>query len=87
MRSHGAGSVAIILQRSRSERLLNLLQALRRHRRPVSAQTPASELAVSVRTLYRDISSLKAQGADIVGEPGVGYVQRPGFVLPPLISV
>lgn len=70
---------------SRSERLLNLLQVLRRYRRPVSAQTLANEMAVSVRTLYRDIASLKAQGADIEGEAGIGYVLRPGFVLPPLM--
>lgn len=75
----------MILLMSRSERLLKLLQALRRHRRPVSAQALADELAVSVRTLYRDISSLKAQGAEIMGEPGIGYVLRPGFVLPPLM--
>ncbi|RYH70142.1 MAG: YafY family transcriptional regulator [Alcaligenaceae bacterium] len=70
---------------SRSERLLNLLQVLRRHRRPVSAQTLADEVTVSVRTLYRDIASLKAQGAEIEGEAGIGYVLRPGFVLPPLM--
>jgi predicted DNA-binding transcriptional regulator YafY len=70
---------------SRSERLLNLLQVLRRHRRPVSAQTLAHASSVSVRTLYRDIASLRAQGAEIEGEPGVGYVLRPGFVLPPLM--
>jgi len=40
---------------------------------------------VSVRTLYRDIASLRAQGAVIEGEPGVGYVLRPGFLLPPLM--
>jgi predicted DNA-binding transcriptional regulator YafY len=28
---------------------------------------------------------LKAQGASIDGEPGVGYVLRPGFLLPPLM--
>ncbi len=70
---------------SRSERLLKLLQVLRRHRRPVSAPTLASETSVSVRTLYRDIASLRAQGADIDGEAGMGYVLRPGFVLPPLM--
>ena len=70
---------------SRSERLLQLLQVLRRHRRPVSGQALADELTVSVRTLYRDIASLKAQGAEIDGEPGVGYALRPGFVLPPLM--
>ena len=38
-----------------------------------------------MRTLYRDIATLQAQGADIAGEPGVGYVLRPGFILPPLM--
>jgi predicted DNA-binding transcriptional regulator YafY len=70
---------------SRSERLFNLLQTLRRHRQPVGGKALAQELGVSIRTLYRDIASLQAQGADIEGEPGVGYVLRPGFILPPLM--
>lgn len=70
---------------SRSERLFTLLQALRRHRRPVSGRELAAEIGVSIRTLYRDIASLQAQGAHIDGEPGVGYVLRPGFMLPPLM--
>ena len=70
---------------ARSERLLALLQLLRRHRHPVSGATLAGELGVSIRTLYRDIASLQAQGAHIEGEPGVGYVLRPGFMLPPLM--
>ena len=45
----------------------------------------AAELKISVRTLYRDIAALQAQGARIDGEPGVGYVLRPGFMLPPLM--
>ncbi len=70
---------------SRAERLLDLIQTLRRHRRPVSGQSLAGELGVSIRTLYRDIATLQAQGADIQGEPGLGYVLRPGFMLPPLM--
>jgi len=70
---------------SRSERLLDLLQTLRRRRRPVSGRTLAEEIGVSIRTLYRDIASLQAQGAGIEGEPGVGYVLKPGFFLPPLM--
>ena len=70
---------------SRSERLLDLLQALRRRRRPVSGKVLAGEIGVSIRTLYRDIASLQAEGAAIEGEPGVGYVLRPGFFLPPLM--
>lgn len=70
---------------SRSARLLDLLQVLRRHRQPVSGQALADELRISIRTLYRDIGTLQAQGAHIEGEPGVGYVLRPGFMLPPLM--
>lgn len=70
---------------SRSERLFALIQALRRHRRPVTARQLAAELSVSVRTIYRDIETLVAQGASIAGEAGVGFVMRPGFVLPPLM--
>ena len=69
----------------RTTRLLDLLQALRRRRRPVSAETLAEELGVSLRTLYRDVTTLRAQGAEIRGEPGVGYVLRPSFFLPPLM--
>jgi len=70
---------------SRSERLLALLQALRRRRSPVSGRVLAEELGVSLRTLYRDILSLQGQGAEIEGEAGLGYVLKPGFWLPPLM--
>ena len=45
---------------ARSERLLELIQVLRRHRRPVSGAVLAEELGVSLRTVYRDIQSLIA---------------------------
>lgn len=70
---------------SRTERLLDLIQLLRRHRTPVTGPALADELGISIRTLYRDIATLQAQGADIQGEPGLGYVLRPGFTLPPLM--
>lgn len=69
----------------RTGRLLSLLQVFRRHRRPVSAHRLAQELDVSLRTLYRDVATLRGLGAVIEGEPGVGYVLRPGFFLPPLM--
>lgn len=69
---------------SRSYRLFDILQVLRRHRRPVSAGQIAQETGVSIRTVYRDIVALQALGADIEGEAGVGYVLRPGFLLPPM---
>jgi len=70
---------------SRAERLLTLMQILRRHRHPISGDALSQQLDISLRTLYRDIASLQAQGAHIVGEAGVGYVLRPGFTLPPLM--
>lgn len=70
---------------SRSARLLDLVQILRTHRRPVSGATLAEATGVSLRTLYRDIATLQAQGADINGEPGLGYILHPGFLLPPIM--
>lgn len=70
---------------SRAHRLLDFIQLLRRHRRPVSGAVLAQELGVSLRTLYRDVATLNAQGARIDGEPGMGYILRPGFMLPPLM--
>jgi predicted DNA-binding transcriptional regulator YafY len=69
----------------RSERLLNLLQTLRRARTAVTGSVLAQELGISIRTLYRDIASLQSLGAVVVGEPGVGYVLRGGLLLPPLM--
>lgn len=70
---------------SRTERLFDLIQTLRSHRFPVTGSHLAKELGISLRTLYRDIATLQGQGANIEGEPGLGYVLRPGFMLPPLM--
>ena len=60
------------------------MQALRRHRGTVSGEVLARDTGVSLRTIRRDIATLQAMGADIDGAPGVGYILRPGFLLPPL---
>jgi len=70
---------------SRSSRLFDLMQILRRHRHPVAGTILAREAGVSLRTIYRDLAALNALGAEIEGEPGVGYVLKPGFLLPPLM--
>ena len=70
---------------SRTQRLLDLIQMLRRNRYPVTGATLAAEFGISLRTLYRDIGTLQEQGASIDGEPGIGYILRPGFMLPPLM--
>src|ERR1700729_3744262 len=70
---------------SRTARLFKLMDALRGHRRPVTAARLAEILSVSVRTVYRDIQTLNDLGAPIDGEAGLGYLLRPGFFLPPLM--
>ena len=45
---------------SRAQRLLDLLQLLRRHRRPVRGQVLAEAMGISLRSLYRDIATLQA---------------------------
>src|SRR5271168_1352979 len=70
---------------SRAERLLSLIEILHRRRAPVSGAKLAEELGVSLRSLYRDIATLQGQGATIEGEAGVGYILKPGFLLPPLM--
>lgn len=69
----------------RSERLLNLMQALRRRRRPVAGAVLAEEMGVSLRSVYRDIETLKSMGAAIDGEAGVGFQLRAEHFLPPLM--
>ena len=54
---------------SRTQRLFDLIQTLRRYRYPVSGKCLASELDISLRTLYRDIATLQTQGALIEGKP------------------
>src|SRR5690606_6855665 len=69
----------------KTERLFAIMDALRRHRRPITAAALAEEQGVSVRTLYRDIQTLIGLGAPIDGEAGIGYMLKPGFFLPPLM--
>lgn len=69
---------------SRALRLTQLQQLLRRHRRPVAGQVLAEALGISLRTLYRDIETLREQGADLRGEAGVGYQLAPSDTLPPM---
>ncbi len=70
---------------NRSARLLQLLDHLRRASLPQTGPHLARQFGVSLRTLYRDIDTLREQGAAIDGEPGVGYAMRPGFLLPALM--
>lgn len=68
----------------RSNRLFEIIQILRAADRPLTADGLAQQLEVSVRTIYRDIAALQMMSTPIEGEPGVGYVMRRGYDLPPL---
>ena len=68
----------------RADRLFRIVQLLR-GRRLSTAAWLAEKLEVSVRTVYRDVADLQAQGVPIDGEAGVGYRLVSGFDLPPLM--
>ncbi|KYN90922.1 DNA-binding transcriptional regulator [Vibrio cidicii] len=70
---------------SKSERLFELLTLLRSKRYAVTAKQLAETMAVSERTIYRDIQSLLNSGVPICGEAGVGYLLQNGSHLPPLM--
>jgi predicted DNA-binding transcriptional regulator YafY len=69
----------------RSDRLFDVIQALRSAKGPMTAATLAAQLEVTVRTVYRDIATLQARRVPIEGAAGIGYVLRRGFDLPPLM--
>src|SRR5215831_9879241 len=69
----------------RADRLFDIIQSLRTAKKPMTAAALAEELEVTVRTVYRDVATLQARRVPIEGAPGLGYVLRRGFDLPPLM--
>jgi predicted DNA-binding transcriptional regulator YafY len=70
---------------SRSDRLFILLQAIRSLPAPVTAAQLAHATGVSVRSVYRDIDSLRTTGAKIEGARGFGYSLIEDGTLPPQV--
>lgn len=68
---------------ARTDRLMRLMDALRRLPAPLTAARLAAETGVSPRQLYRDIATLRAGGALIDGEAGAGYRLTEDPALPP----
>ncbi len=68
----------------RADRLFQIVQLLS-YDRVTTARKIADELAVSERTIYRDIQDLSLSGVPIESEAGVGYRLMKGFHLPPLM--
>ena len=69
---------------TRTDRLFALLQAMRNLPSPITAERLADETGVSIRTIYRDIETLRGVGAVIDGVAGFGYVLTEDASLPPL---
>ena len=67
----------------RTDRLFDLVEILRDGRLH-RAQDLAERLRVSVRTVYRDIETLRGSGIPVEGARGTGYVMGAPVTLPPL---
>ena len=57
----------------RADRLLQIIQLLRRLKPPVAGYRLAEELEVSLRTVYRDIAALITSGVPVEGR-GRGWL-------------
>ena len=78
-------SMAMIsMPMSRTARLFQLMQCLRRGNPPHTAARLAAELSVSARTIHRDIDALRGLGAVIDGAAGFGFTLVEDPSLPPL---
>ena len=68
----------------RAGRLFQLVNLVR-GRRLSTVVCLAGQLAVTNRTIHRDVADLQHQGVPIQGAAGVGYRRGSGFDLPPLM--
>lgn len=53
--------------------------------RIIKAMAIAERFDISLRTVYRDIRTLKNAGIPIIGDPGIGYSIMDGYRLPPIM--
>jgi len=51
----------------------------------ITAKTISDRFEISLRTVYRDITTLKNAGIPITGDPGIGYSIMDGYRLPPVM--
>ena len=68
----------------RAERLFQIVQIIGASQW-TTAQALAERLAVSERTIYRDIDHLSASGVPVYSQAGKGYALLEGYQLPPLM--
>lgn len=51
----------------------------------IKAKTIAERYDISLRTVYRDMNTLKSAGIPIIGDPGIGYSIMEGYRIPPIM--
>jgi len=66
------------------DRVISILILLQT-KKIIKASNIAARFEISLRTVYRDISTLKNAGIPIIGDPGVGYSIMDGYRLPPIM--
>lgn len=69
---------------NRLDRITAILIQLQ-SKKVVKAQEIADRFGISLRTVYRDVSSLEEAGVPVIGEAGVGYSIMDGYRLPPVM--
>jgi predicted DNA-binding transcriptional regulator YafY len=75
-----------VIAMKRTERLFALAEYLRGRRTGVTAEALAERFEVTVRTIYRDLDSLRAAALPLGAErgPGGGYALDRNYSLPPV---
>ena len=66
------------------DRIISILILLQT-KKIITAAIIAERFEISLRTVYRDINTLKNAGIPIIGDPGVGYSIMEGYRLPPIM--
>ena len=68
----------------KADRLFRIVEYLKARQQAVTAEKLATELEVSVRTIYRDVADLCNSNVPIVGEAGIGYMLDRDYIVRPL---
>jgi len=71
-------------EKTRLARLAAITTQLQSKKR-ITATELAAKHGISLRTIYRDIKTLKASGIPIITEEGKGYTMMDGYTLPPIM--
>ena len=66
------------------DRIISILILLQT-KKIIKASSVADRFEISLRTVYRDVNTLKKAGIPIIGDPGIGYSIMEGYRLPPVM--